>query len=727
MVMLAGLQTSLSGMKAAQNQLNIVSSNIANVDTVGYTRKTAAQNNVILGGSSVGVQLGDITRTVNEGLLKSYLASNSTTNNFSAQSQYLEKAETLLGTPQGNNSIAANVGDLQSAIETFASDVTSASGRYTLLTNASTLANRLNSLTTEIQKLRGDADLNVSESCDKINDYLDKLQELNDQIVKYKVLNYDGVADLEDQRDQALRELSGLIDISYFKRENGEIVIQTNGGVTLLDRYPHYLSHSPVAQASPTSSYAGGGINGIFIDGQDITSSIKDGELKGLIEIRDNLLPSLQSQLNELAGVLKDNINQMHNRGTAYPNAPSELTGTRTFIDPDNQNIQISNGDVHFTIFDGNGNQVATTTLLAGLGFPDAGGSVSDMVGLLNDWLTSADGANLPQAYAQINDDGKLVINTGDSNYSFAVQDLASSTPGSNQQDVTIQYDVNGDNVADRTMQGFSYFFGLNDFFTSTTNENVYDSNVMSLTANLGVTSPITLNFATGNNTNLGSITISSSDNLQTIVNKINSDTNLNGQIKASLIPNGNGYVLQINNTSGEQLEISEQAVNGQTSGFLERIGMHPSNADAAGSIAVRQDLMENPASIAAGSPEFNTNSGEFQLNPAANNIANDMASVFSESLTFAQAGNIAQTSTTIANYASTFVGAVATETSSAQANLSYQQELTDSISLKEATISGVDQDQELAQLIIFQQSYAACAQTFTASKEMLDILLSMI
>ena len=111
MVMLAGLQTSLSGMKAAQNQLNIVSSNIANVDTVGYTRKTAAQNNVVLGGSSVGVQLGDITRTVNEGLLKSYLSSNSTTNNYSAQSQYLEKAETLLGTPQGNNSIAANVSD----------------------------------------------------------------------------------------------------------------------------------------------------------------------------------------------------------------------------------------------------------------------------------------------------------------------------------------------------------------------------------------------------------------------------------------------------------------------------------------------------------------------------------------------------------------------------------------------------------------------------------------
>lgn len=729
MVMLSGLQTALSGMKVAQNQMDIVGRNLANIDTVGYTRKTALQSNVVLGGYSAGVKLGDITRTVNEGLLKSYLASNSLTGSLNAKNQYLGKAETLLGTPQGNNSIAANVGDLQSAFESFASDVTSSSGRYNLLNNADTVSSRLNSLTTEIQKLRGDADLNISEACNQINDSLDKLQNLNDQIVKYKVLGYDGVADLEDQRDQALRDLSGLIDISYFKRETGEVVIQTTNGVTLLDRYPHKLSHNAVAQASPTTSYAGGGISGIYVDGEDITSRIKDGEIKGLIDIRDNQLTSLQTQLNELASTLKESINQIHNRGTSYPNAPSEMTGSRTFIDPANQNIQISNGDVRFTIFDADGKQVATTTLLGGLGFPDAGGSVTDMVDRINTWLTDADGANLPQAYAEVNDDGKVVINTGDSNYSFSIRDEASSTPGSAQQDVTIKFDVNGDGAFDRTAEGFSYFFGMNDFYTSSSNEHIYDSKVMSKNANLGVKEKITLNFATGNNTALGSITVNPNDSLQDIVNKINSDANLNSQIRASLVPNGNGYVLQINNTSGEQLEISESInpVSGTTSGFLDRIGLQPSNADAAGSIKVRDDLMTNPSGIAAGTPEFNQNSGEYQLNPAANDIANAMAKVFTESQTFGQAGNISKTSTTLANYAATFVGSIATEANSAESALSYQQELTNSISLKEATLSGVDRDEELAQLIVFQQSYAACAQTFTASKEMLDMLLNMV
>ena len=58
---------------------------------------------------------------------------------------------------------------------------------------------------------------------------------------------------------------------------------------------------------------------------------------------------------------------------------------------------------------------------------------------------------------------------------------------------------------------------------------------------------------------------------------------------------------------------------------------------------------------------------------------------------------------------------------------MNYQQELLSSITTKEAQISGVDIDEELSQLIIYQKSYAACAQSFTASKEMLDILLGMM
>lgn len=728
MSMSAGFQTALSGMKVAQSQLDLVSRNIANVDTPGYTRKTAQQNTIVLAGFNAGVSMGNIERTVNEGLLKSYLSSNSTYGGVSVKSEYLSEMQTQLGTPEGENSIAANVSDLQSAFNSFSQEVNSASGRYNLLTNSQTMTNRLNSLSETIQKLRGDADLQIASDCESINNLLDTIDDLNDRIVKYTVLDQDGVADLEDQRDQAIRELSGYIDVTYFKRENGEMVIQTTKGVMLLDKDPHYLSHNAVTQANPTTGYADGAITGIFVDGTDITEKIAGGELQGLIEIRDETLSSLQSQLDELTGVLMDGINQAHNRGTAYPNTPSELDGSRVFINPAEQQIQISNGDVRFIIFDANGKQVSTASLIGDMGFNANGDTVENMVQTINDWLTSPTGANLPQASASFDNEGRIVINTGDSTYSVSIVDESSSTLGSTQQDVTIKFDNNGDGVYDRSFEGFSNFVGLNNFFSTTQNESVYDSKVLSTNANLGIREKITIDFGSSENPDMGSISIYPSDTLESIVNKINSDPNLNENLRASLVPNGNGYMLRIDNMSGGQLEISEQpGAGGTTSGFLDRIGLQPSNVGLSGSISVREDIQITPGLIAGGSPSFNASSGIYELNAAANNIANDMSQFFSENHSFAQAGSIASSSTTLANYASTFVGNIASGISDADNTLSYQQELLSSITTKEAEISGVDLDQELSQLIIYQKSYAACAQTFTASKEMLDILLGMM
>ena len=192
MALIPGFNTTLSGMKVAQQQLNIISNNIANADTPGYTKKYASQNNLVLAGVSSGVSLSNVKRTVDENLLKSYLSSNSTSGNYAASDDYLGKVETLLGTPTGDNSIAANVGNLQVAFETFANDVTSASAKYSLLNSAQTISSRLNSISSEIQKLRGDADLNIASAVEEINANLDTLHELNDKIVKYSIMGYDG-------------------------------------------------------------------------------------------------------------------------------------------------------------------------------------------------------------------------------------------------------------------------------------------------------------------------------------------------------------------------------------------------------------------------------------------------------------------------------------------------------------------------------------------------------
>ena len=423
MALIPGIQTAISGMKMNQAQLDVVGRNIANSNTEGYTRKYYNQSSVVLNGQGAGATLGNLKRNVDEGLLRSYLSSNSTYSSAASSNKYLTNAETFIGTPLGDNSIANDVANVNKMFENLAANVRSAAARFDLTTYAKNFTSRMNSMSSEIQNLRTEADKEISTSVKEVNSLLDEISDLNKSIVKYNALGYDGVTDLQDKRDSALKELSGYMNVTYYTRESGEIVVQTADGANLLDKDPHYLSHTAVSQSSALTSTNGGGIQGIFIDGKDITSSISNGAIKGLIDIRDTTLPSLQSQLDQLARVMTEQVNTEHNKGTSYPTLNYSLNGTTSFIDSSVQGIKIENGDVRFNIFDKNGNQVATTTLGQDLGFTS--GTIDDMANAVQTWLRSPTGANLTGAIASVNSDGKLVIDTGDSEYGLSIMDVS--------------------------------------------------------------------------------------------------------------------------------------------------------------------------------------------------------------------------------------------------------------------------------------------------------------
>ena len=726
MAVITGLTSALSGMQVAQSQISLISNNLANVDTEGYTRKTAHQLSNVVSGKGVGVKLANTERQVSQSLLRSYLIASSVNGSLSRTYDYLTKTENLVGTPSSDNSIAADVANMQASFETLATDVTSSANRYTLVSDATNLASRLNTLSKEIQSLRGDADLEIEQICGDINNKLETIANLNNQIVKYKALGYDGAADLEDQRDEALKAISNYIDISYYTRDTGEVVIQTTGGVSLLDRDPHVLTHGAVARAATDISYANGNINGIIVDDVDITSIVKSGELKGLIDVRDSILPSLQTQLDELAGVMRQTVNAIHNQGTSYPGVVTKFEGSRSFINPNQQIIKIEQGDVRFTIFDKDGNQVTTTSLVGDLNFGVSGSeTVTDLVHTIDSWLKQT----LPFAMAHFDENGRVTIDTGDSSYYLSIMDTANSTIGSEHTDAVISLDHNNDGVADRTFSGFSSFLGLNDLFVTSSSEYIYTTNVMSKNSDLGIRSNVLLNISVPGDgaDRTTTISLGVGDTIETIAEKINSDDTLDSLVRASLVPNGNGYMLQITNSSGEQMEIYEVAQGGNITGLLSRIGLGVSSCNEASKIQVREDIQINPNILSVGAPEFNTNTGKYHLNDGNNSVANRMAKAFAEEHTFGQAGSLSKVTTSIANYASTFVGNIAGQTSNASANKDYQEGLVSSISNKQSLMSGVDSDEELANLIIYQQSYAACAQVWSATRELVDILFNAL
>jgi flagellar hook-associated protein 1 FlgK len=307
---MAGLTTALlaatSGLRAAQTGIDLVSRNVANATTVGYTRKTVVQTPLIVGGEGQGVQLGQIQRQVNERLQVEVRNGLSETTMLQVQDDFLSRFELAFGKPGDNTTISNQLHALADAFRQLSTNPDVITTQTTVISKAEVLANGLNTLADRVQGLRSEAEDQIKTSVDIINAKLAAIDDLNAQIAQAQSLGQ-STPDLEDRRDQFLNDLAKEIDISYFKRSNGEIWIQTKNGTALLDVTVHTLSFNATPVITPLQSYPLG-LDGVMIDGQDITSTITGGRLRGLFDLRDTILPQAQLQLDSLAATLTTSL-----------------------------------------------------------------------------------------------------------------------------------------------------------------------------------------------------------------------------------------------------------------------------------------------------------------------------------------------------------------------------------------------------------------------------------
>jgi len=307
--MSGGLTTALlaatSGLRAAQAGLDVVSRNIANATTVGYTRKILPQTPLIVGGQGQGVRVGEVERYVDSRMQREARTYISATEVYRVMDDFLGQLELAMGQPGDNASFAYQLNSLGDAFRALAAMPSSSSAQATVISRARSFATGINDVANLIQNLRTDADAAIAIAVDTVNSTLAAIKDLNQQIGLAQAMGQ-STADLEDRRDVLLDRLSELIDIRYFKRDSGEIWITTNGGRPLLDTSLHTLSftNSPAVNAGMTYEPppAVSALSGVMLDGTiDITSEIGSGRIRGLLNLRDDALVTAQKQLDELA------------------------------------------------------------------------------------------------------------------------------------------------------------------------------------------------------------------------------------------------------------------------------------------------------------------------------------------------------------------------------------------------------------------------------------------
>ena len=363
MSLTVALQNALTGLQTNEAMIQVISNNVTNANVEGYTRKISLPTSLTLAGDGRGVEPGELTRVVDERLLADLRTTFGAFGDAQAQNFYYTRILDQFGTLSNNTTLGSMIADLATAMQGLAASPDSSAHRTEVVTAALELARQLNDMSQKIQTLRFDADRDITSKIDVINGELRNIAALNAQISSAQALG-ESTSTMEDLRDQSINKLSELMDIRYFRRTSGELVVTLPDGRVLADNVARLLSHIPASALSPDVSYAGGGIGPILSGPNDITASIKSGELHGIIEARDTILPNLQSEIDKLAQMLRDEVNALHNTGTSRP-PTNTLTGTRTFAKPASDTVTFSSA-VRIAAVDANGNFVAHYDLAAG-------------------------------------------------------------------------------------------------------------------------------------------------------------------------------------------------------------------------------------------------------------------------------------------------------------------------------------------------------------------------
>lgn len=304
---LSGLDAALSGLRVAQQQLSVISNNVANVGTDGYTRKILPQSNVVIGGKSTGVRGDPIVRNVDMYLQRDYWTQISATSFQDTKIEYLDRIQQFHGGPEQELSISAQMAKLKDAFASLADSPEDTFLQRTTIQQAHVVAQKFNDFSDLLNEMRNDTQEDMTLLINTVNDKLQTIAATNREIRLDTAFNKTTAA-TSDLRDKTIKELSEIMDISFFTRPDGVLVVQTRQGVQLAAETAEEVFFTIGAPLGPDSVYPDTA-NGIYVGGDptqnpnaiNVTHTGLGGELGALVDLRDDVLPRQQAQLDELA------------------------------------------------------------------------------------------------------------------------------------------------------------------------------------------------------------------------------------------------------------------------------------------------------------------------------------------------------------------------------------------------------------------------------------------
>lgn len=303
----ASLWMATQALMVQQGAISVTANNIANANTPGYSRQEVilSEGTPVMEGNLLygnGVTLAGF-QSIRDRLLELRIQQETQQQGYTdAQVAALKQVEALFTDSSGG--IGARLSQFFSSLQTLSTSVTSSASRSNVLTAGQNLATAFHDTVSKLSDIQTNLNMQVSQDVNKVNNLMQQIASLNGQVSQLKATGKEpGI--LEDQRTELMRQLAEIIDVTDVQTEQGDTLTTANGMGLVVG------SKSFDLQSRTDAS----GQTHVYAQGQDITDQLHKAQLGGVIEVRDQFIPSVISQLDSLAKDLASAFNKEHAKG----------------------------------------------------------------------------------------------------------------------------------------------------------------------------------------------------------------------------------------------------------------------------------------------------------------------------------------------------------------------------------------------------------------------------
>lgn len=709
-VMLSGL----SALRASQAGLGVASQNIANASTPGYVRTELMLAPRTDSGPGGGVEVSSIRRAADRFLATASYISASAYGSATARADLLARAQASFGDPNTETTLFATLDQFWSAMTELGVDPSSTLRRDDAVSALQTTFAETRRVGETIRSLIIEADQRIADSVAEAQGLMDRIAALNQEIQLTKRTGAD-VSAVENAQSALIDELAVLMDIKVSPQSEGGVHVRTSGGALLVGVNAANLNYTP--NSAPFASNGNITLNEGLGTQSNLQPFLLGGQIKGLLDARDHDLVGLAEALGGFSGALGDALNQVHNENASAP-AIGNMVGRQTGL--------LGADALGFTGAATIGIVDATGALRQRLSIDFDAGTITGeapaatynfAAGTINSFtaaLNSALGAATPAGSASFSG-GVLSVNVGSSGGLVAQQ--ASADP------------------SDRAGRGFSHFFGLNDLVSRPTplfyENGVQGSDLHGFAAggqlSYQVRDAAGRSIATRNISISGALAGAASD-WDDLIGALNATGTGLGEFGTFSLDATTGRLSFAQSPAFQVTLISDSTERGTTGVSLTALhGMsEASTAGRATEVRVNALVGANPSRLAVGRPNLAAAIGQRVIEAGDNRGSSALVAARDVVRTFAGAGALSEQSATLAIYAARLGGAAGRMASDSKRLAEGAEAVAAAAADRRTQIEGVNLDEELMRMTMFQNSYAAAARVIQAAQDMLDVLLSI-